>query len=129
MNDYLRLLIDLHVRVTDGCASPERKKRGSVPSPPLTWDALARYLSERELPVLPVRRNPQTPVIGTFKPDSDATISSVHLWIVMYRFFPARRESRRGRHAPRADRLHCASPHWMRHTHATYALGRGAEPT
>ncbi|MDR7097556.1 site-specific recombinase XerD [Hydrogenophaga laconesensis] len=28
-----------------------------------------------------------------------------------------------------ADKLRRASPHWMRHTHATHALARGAELT
>jgi site-specific recombinase XerD len=32
-------------------------------------------------------------------------------------------------HAPLAEKLRRASPHWMRHTHATHALGRGAELT
>lgn len=57
------------------------KKRGSVALPPL-----ARYLAERGLPVLPVRWNPQTPVIGSLdvgtRADSDAAISSVRLWMV-----------------------------------------------
>ncbi|BEU74456.1 hypothetical protein MAFF211271_40110 (plasmid) [Ralstonia syzygii subsp. indonesiensis] len=28
-----------------------------------------------------------------------------------------------------AEKLRKASPHWMRHTHASYALARGAELT
>jgi len=55
------------------------KKIARVALPPLAWEALARYLAERSLPV--------------------------------------------------AQKLRLASPHWMRHTHATHALGRGAELT
>jgi site-specific recombinase XerD len=32
-------------------------------------------------------------------------------------------------HARLAEKLPRASPHWMRHSHATHALGRGAELT
>ncbi|CAB3807636.1 Tyrosine recombinase XerC [Paraburkholderia caffeinitolerans] len=109
------------------------KKRGSVALPPLAWDALARYLAERGLPVLPVRWNPQTPVIGSLdvgtRADNDAAISSVRLWMVMRRFFVLAADAIEADHAPLAEKLRRASPHWMRHTHATHALGRGAELT
>ncbi len=109
------------------------KKRGSVALPPLAWDALARYLAERALPVLPVRWNPATPVIGSLdvgtRADSDAAISSVRLWMVMRRFFLLAAKAIEADHAPLAEKLRRASPHWMRHTHATHALGRGAELT
>ncbi|WP_407070679.1 tyrosine-type recombinase/integrase [Paraburkholderia rhynchosiae] len=32
-------------------------------------------------------------------------------------------------HSLAAEKLRRASPHWMRHTHATHALARGAELT
>ena len=105
------------------------KKRGSVALPPLAWDALARYLAERALPVLPVRWNPATPVIGSLEADSDAAISSVRLWMVMRRFFVLAAAAIEADHAPLAEKLRRASPHWMRHTHATHALSRGAELT
>ena len=105
------------------------KKRGSVALPPLTWDALARYLAECALPVLPAHWNPQTPVIGSLETDSDAPISSVRLWMVMRCFFLLAAKAIEADHAPLAEKLRRASPHWMRHTHATHALGRGAELT
>ncbi|WP_321961950.1 site-specific integrase [Paraburkholderia sp. J7] len=105
------------------------KKLARVALPPLAWDALARYLAERDLPVVPQRWNPATPVIGSLEADSDATISSARLWGVLRRFFVLAAKAIEADHAPLADKLRRASPHWMRHTHATHALGRGAELT
>jgi site-specific recombinase XerD len=61
--------------------------------------------------------------------DSDAAISSVRLWTVMRHFFLLAAKAIEADHAPLAGKLRRASPHWMRHTHATHALGRGAELT
>jgi site-specific recombinase XerD len=109
------------------------KKLARVALPPLAWDALARYLAERGLPVTRQHWRPETPVIGSLETDSTgaagASISSVRLWMVMRRFFLLAAESIEADHAPLAEKLRRASPHWMRHTHATHALGRGAELT
>ncbi|CAB3775337.1 Tyrosine recombinase XerC [Paraburkholderia humisilvae] len=98
-------------------------KLARVALPPLAWEALARYLAER---VLPVRWNPATPVIGSLGAHRDAAISSVRLWGVLRRFFLLAAEAIEADHAPLAEKLRRASPHWMRHTHAIHALGRGA---
>ena len=109
------------------------KKLARVALPPLAWDALARYLAHRELPVAPVRWRPETPVIGSLeadrKVDHEAAISSVRLWGVLRRFFLLAAQAIEADHPPLAAKLRRASPHWMRHTHATHALGRGAELT
>ncbi|ADG19772.1 integrase family protein [Paraburkholderia atlantica] len=105
------------------------RKLARVALPPLAWDALAHYLAERELPIAPVRWRPETPVIGSLEADSESTISSVRLWGVLRRFFLVAAKSIEADHPPLAEKLRCASPHWMRHTHATHALGRGAELT
>jgi len=104
-------------------------KIARVALPPLAWEALARYLAERDLPILPERWNPATPVIGSLEADSSAAISSVRLWGVLRRFFRLAADAIEADHPPLADKLRRASPHWMRHTHATHALGRGAELT
>ncbi len=104
-------------------------KLARVVVPPLAWDALARYLSERGLPVVPVRWHPETPIIGSLEADTGSAISSVRLWMVMRRFFLLAAQAIEADRAPLADKLRRASPHWMRHTHATHALSRGAELT
>ncbi|WP_027821034.1 site-specific integrase [Paraburkholderia bannensis] len=105
------------------------KKLARVALPPLAWDALARYLAERGLPVTQLHWKPPTPVIGSLDADCVDTISSARLWMVMRRFFLLAAKAIEADHAPLAGKLRCASPHWMRHTHATHALGRGAELT
>ncbi|MBB3262092.1 site-specific recombinase XerD [Paraburkholderia bannensis] len=109
------------------------KKLARVALPPLAWDALARYLAERGLPVTQLHWRPETPVIGNLEADSagaaGTSISSVRLWMVMRRFFLLAAKAIEADHAPLAEKLRRASPHWMRHTHATHALGRGAELT
>jgi site-specific recombinase XerD len=104
-------------------------KVARVALPPLAWDALSRYLAERGLPVLPAQWRPQTPVIGSLDADSGAAISSVRLWGVLKRFFLLAAGNIEADHPPLAARLRDASTHWMRHTHATHALSRGAELT
>ncbi|MGF6962524.1 site-specific recombinase XerD [Paraburkholderia youngii] len=105
------------------------KKLARVALPPLAWDALAHYLAGRELPIAPVRWRPETPVIGSLETDSEAAISSSRLWGVLRRFFRLAAQAIEADHPPLAEKLRRASPHWMRHTHATHALGRGAELT
>ena len=105
------------------------KKLARVALPPLAWEALARYLAERGLPVTQTRWHPETPVIGSLDADSRAAISSVRLWGVLRRFFLLAADTIEADHPPLAEKLRRASPHWMRHTHATHALGRGAELT
>jgi site-specific recombinase XerD len=104
-------------------------KLARVALPPLAWEALATYLAERGLPVTVARWRPETPIIGSLEADSGAAISSVRLWGVLRRFFRLAADSIEADHPPLAEKLRRASPHWMRHTHATHALGRGAELT
>jgi site-specific recombinase XerD len=104
-------------------------KVGKVALPPLAWEALSRHLSERGLPIASSRWQPDMPLIGTLDDEGTAGISAVRLWGVMRRFFHAAAKAIERDHPVLADKLRCASPHWMRHTHATHALARGAELT
>jgi site-specific recombinase XerD len=104
-------------------------KAGKVALPPLARAALDRYLMERKLPITPLRWDPRTPLIGSLDQESAAGITSSRLWSVMRRFFVKVAEVIEADSPATAEKLRRASPHWMRHTHATHALARGAELT
>ena len=104
-------------------------KSGKVALPPLARAAVDRYLMQRQLPLTPARWDPKTPLIGSLELDSAAGITATRLWSVMRRFFPQVAEVIEADSPALAEKLRRASPHWMRHTHATHALARGAELT
>ncbi|GAQ27251.1 site-specific integrase [Ralstonia insidiosa] len=104
-------------------------RAGKVALPPLARGALDRYLVERGLPVTQARWNPKTPLIGGLGLDPNGSITGTRLWSVVRRFFETAAGTIENDHAVLAEKLRKASPHWMRHTHATHALARGAELT
>ena len=61
--------------------------------------------------------------------ETTSGITSTRLWAIMRRFFGAAADVIQAEHSVLAEKLRRASPHWMRHTHATHALARGAELT
>ncbi len=104
-------------------------KPGRVALPPLATDALDQYLLERSLPVSRERWNPATPILASLGEDEGAGITGARLWRVMRRFFVEAADAIKGNHPLLAEKLRRASPHWMRHSHASHALARGAELT
>ncbi len=76
-----------------------------------------------------MRWRPDTPLIASLAEDGAAAITSVRLWKVMQRFFTQTADQVEADNPALAQKLRQASPHWMRHTHATHALARGAELT
>ncbi|KJJ99665.1 integrase [Burkholderiaceae bacterium 26] len=104
-------------------------RAGKVALPPLARGALDRYLVERGLPVTQARWDPRTSLIGTLGLDPNGGITGARLWNVVKRFFLTAADVIEGDHPVLAEKLRRASPHWMRHTHATHALERGAELT
>ena len=104
-------------------------RAGKVALPPLARAALDRYLVERGLPVTRARWNPKTPLIGGLGIDAAEGITGTRLWSVVRRFFESAANAIENDHAVLAEKLPKASPHWMRHTHATHALARGVELT
>ena len=84
---------------------------------------------QRQLPITPAPWNSKTPLIGSLEGDSVASITAMRLRAVMRRFFTHVAKAIETEAPATAEKLRRASPHWMRHTHATYALARGAELT
>ncbi|WP_175887262.1 phage integrase family protein [Burkholderia contaminans] len=101
-------------------------KRGKVTLPALARTALDQYLVQRGLSVTPARWNPATPLVASLEEDS-ARIESTRLWRVLRRFFVLAADAIQDERPATAEKLRRASPHWMRHTHASHALARGAE--
>lgn len=104
-------------------------RTGKVALPPLARGALERYLLDRGLPTSRALWVPKTPLIGGLSGDPVIGITSTRLWSVMRRFFTQAADILQTDSPAVADKLRRASPHWMRHTHATHALMRGAELT
>ncbi|AXW56174.1 integrase (plasmid) [Ralstonia solanacearum] len=101
-------------------------KPAKVTLTPLARVALDRYLQERGLPVSRARWEPATPVIGSLD-GADAGITPLRLWEIMRRFFRLAADVIGDDHPALAEKLRRATPHWMRHTHATHALAKGVE--
>lgn len=104
-------------------------KAGKVAMPAMARAALDRYLMHRKLPITPAKWDPRRPLIGRIELGSNARITTSRLWSVLRRFFLKVAEVIEDESPATADKLRRASPHWMRHTHATHALARGAELT
>jgi integrase len=82
------------------------------------------HLVQGGLPVAPSRWNPTTPLLGTL--EGEAGITSKRLWAIVKRFFGTTADALADTNHAVADELRRATPHWMRHTHATHVLQRGA---
>lgn len=103
-------------------------KAGKVALPAMARGALDRYLAQRGLPITPARWSPDTPLVGSLEMDARG-ITTNRLWAIMKRFFGRVADLVEDKNPALSAKLRRASPHWMRHTHATHALGRGAELT
>lgn len=104
-------------------------KPGKVALPPLARSALNRYLSQRGLPTTPLLWKPDTPMIGDLRNGQTSGITDTRLRELLGRFFKQAAVLVEAENPSLADKLRKASPHWLRHTHATHALGSGAELT
>lgn len=102
-------------------------RAGRVTLPPLARSALDRYLVQRGLPTTPQKWNPGTPLVVNIV--GEAGINRARLWVVMKRFFATVADVLVQDNPAFVEKLRRATPHWMRHTHATHALQGGAELT
>ncbi|RAA89578.1 integrase [Burkholderia multivorans] len=101
-------------------------KTGKVALPALARVALDQYLVQRRLPVTRERWDPATVVLASLAEDG-ASIETTRLGRVLRRFFELVADSVKDERPAMAEKLRRASPHWIRHTHASHALARGAE--
>ena len=102
-------------------------KAGKVVPPPLARFALDQYLMQRGLPVSAARWAPDTPLLGHL--DEPGGINTARLRAVLRRFFHTAADAIEADHPPLAGKLRRATPHWLRHTHASHALANGATLT
>ena len=100
---------------------------GKVVLPGLARGALDRCLAQRGLSVTPARWNAATPHIS--RHEADAGITTQRLWAILKGFFATAADVPGDKNPALTEKLRRATPHWMRHTHATPALQRGAELT
>ena len=103
-------------------------KSGSVAIPPHAAMALDVYLASRGIPTSPKRWKRDTALLGSLGED-ELGLTGARLWAIMKRFFRFAAVELEPADSELAEKLRRASPHWMRHTHATHALARGATLT
>lgn len=102
-------------------------KAGKVVLPGLARGVLDRHLAQRGIPVTRAKWNPATPLLGSL--DEEIGIASKRRLAIVKRFFATAADALGDTNPALAEKLRRATPHWMRHTHATHALQRGAELT
>jgi len=103
-------------------------KAGRVAVPPRAKLALDRYLAARGISTSALLWKAGVPLLARLAGEGSGLTGS-RLWAIVKRFFAQAADELEVSNAPLAEKLRHASPHWMRHTHASSALAAGATLT
>lgn len=102
-------------------------KPGKVALPPLATGSLDQYLATRGVPTTPHLQAPSVCIVGRLSVEEAGSLTTSRLWAVCKRFFATAAAAVGESNPGLADKLLAATPHWMRHTHATHSLQRGVD--
>lgn len=101
-------------------------REGDVAVPLSSMAALERFLMQRGLPTTRSRWNPDTPLIPSLE-EPERGIGTGRLRNLLERFFKQAADRLEEANPVLAHKLRQATPHWLRHTHATHALELGVD--
>jgi site-specific recombinase XerD len=116
-------------------------KRGAVAIPPLAWDALKLELKRRGISANVTQWPSEAYLVASIdaaivstnastqkkETQRSAGLTAGRIWAILRRLFDQIAERVESKQPHFAEKLRAASPHWLRHTHATLALQGGAE--